>query len=116
MYHSRNLTTPVSPSTELGPSEELPLPLLLEDGAVYEVKEILDSRRCDGQLEYMSTCIIFSAKAVFHPDIYHADKGRFRKKYEHIPLYKCRTRSQAHPSSSLSYINFLCSLLSGKML
>ncbi len=53
MYHSRNLTTPVSPSTELGPSEELHLPLLLEDGAVYEVKEILDSRHCDGQLEYL---------------------------------------------------------------
>ncbi len=44
---------PVSPSTEPGPNEEPPLPLILEDGAIYEVKEILDSRRHGGQLEYL---------------------------------------------------------------
>ncbi|KAK3556294.1 hypothetical protein QTP70_007044 [Hemibagrus guttatus] len=30
-----------------------PLPLLLDDGTAYKVKEILDSRRCGGQLEYL---------------------------------------------------------------
>ncbi len=45
-YHS-----PVSPSTELGPTEEPPLPLILEGGAIYKVNEILDSRRRGGQLE-----------------------------------------------------------------
>ncbi len=44
---------PVSPSTEPGPSEEPPLPLILEDGAIYKVKKILDSRCCCGQLEYL---------------------------------------------------------------
>ncbi len=47
-YHS-----PVSPSTEPGPITELPLPLILEDGAVYEVRTILDSRRRGGRLEYL---------------------------------------------------------------
>ncbi len=47
-YHS-----PVSPSTEPGPSEEPSILLILEDGAIYEVKEILDSRRRGGQLEYL---------------------------------------------------------------
>ncbi len=47
-YHS-----PVSPSTEPGPITEPPLPLILEDGAVYEVRTILDSRRCGGRLEYL---------------------------------------------------------------
>ncbi|KAK3532299.1 hypothetical protein QTP86_016063, partial [Hemibagrus guttatus] len=32
---------------------EPPLPLLLDDGTAYEVKEILDSRRRGGQLEYL---------------------------------------------------------------
>ncbi len=47
-YHS-----PVSPSTEPGPTEEPPLPSILEDGTIYKVKEILDSRRRGGQLEYL---------------------------------------------------------------
>ncbi len=47
-YHS-----PVSPSTELGPITETPLPLILEHGAVYEVRTILDSRRRGGRLEYL---------------------------------------------------------------
>ncbi len=47
-YHS-----PVSPSTEPGPITEPPLQLILEDGAVYEVRTILDSRRRGGRLEYL---------------------------------------------------------------
>ncbi len=47
-YHS-----PVSPSTEPGPITELPLLLILEDGAFYEVRTILDSRRRGGRLEYL---------------------------------------------------------------
>ncbi len=48
LYHS-----PVLPSTEPGPSEEPPLPLILDDGTIYKVKEILDSRRRGGWLEYL---------------------------------------------------------------
>lgn len=48
-YHS-----PVSvPSPEPVPTEEPPLPLILEDGSVYTVREILDSRRCGSRLEYL---------------------------------------------------------------
>ncbi len=47
-YHS-----PVSLSTEPGPSTEPPLPLILEDGAIYEVRTILDSRRRGGRLEHL---------------------------------------------------------------
>uniref|UniRef100_A0A4W5ND50 Chromo domain-containing protein n=1 Tax=Hucho hucho TaxID=62062 RepID=A0A4W5ND50_9TELE len=48
-YHS-----PVSvPSTEPVPTEEPPPPLVLEDGTVYTVREILDSRRRGGRLEYL---------------------------------------------------------------
>ncbi len=47
-YHS-----PVSPSTEPGPITEPPLPLILEDGAVYEVRTIFDSRHRGGWLEYL---------------------------------------------------------------
>ncbi len=43
----------VSVSPESGPTEEPPLPLILEDGAIYKVNEILDSRRRGGQLEYL---------------------------------------------------------------
>ncbi len=44
-YHS-----PVSPSTEPGPITE---PLILEDGAVYKVRTILDSQCHGGRLEYL---------------------------------------------------------------
>ncbi|KAK3537161.1 hypothetical protein QTP70_002652 [Hemibagrus guttatus] len=44
----------VSPSTEPGDGAVEPLlPLLLDDGTGYEVKEILDSRRRGGQIEYL---------------------------------------------------------------
>ncbi|KAK3535797.1 hypothetical protein QTP70_021110 [Hemibagrus guttatus] len=44
----------VSPSTEPGSdAAEPPLPLLLDDGAAYGVREILDSRHRGGQLEYL---------------------------------------------------------------
>ncbi|KAK3567133.1 hypothetical protein QTP86_010433 [Hemibagrus guttatus] len=44
----------VFPSTEPGDrAAEPPLPLLLDDGTAYRVKEILDSRRRGGQLEYL---------------------------------------------------------------
>ncbi|KAK3569044.1 hypothetical protein QTP86_021545 [Hemibagrus guttatus] len=44
----------VSPSTEPGVgAAEPPLPLLLDDGTTYKVKEILDSRRRGGRLEYL---------------------------------------------------------------
>ncbi|KAK3526549.1 hypothetical protein QTP70_030771, partial [Hemibagrus guttatus] len=44
----------VFPSTEPGGDvAEPPLPLLLDDGAAYGVKEILDSQRRGGQLEYL---------------------------------------------------------------
>ncbi|ROL54007.1 hypothetical protein DPX16_15605 [Anabarilius grahami] len=40
--------------TEPGVTEaEPPLPLILEDGAAYEVRDILDSRRRGGQFEYL---------------------------------------------------------------
>ncbi|KAK3545960.1 hypothetical protein QTP70_017100 [Hemibagrus guttatus] len=45
---------PVLPSTEPGEdAAEPPLPLLLDDGTAYGVKEILDSRCCGGRLEYL---------------------------------------------------------------
>ncbi len=47
-YHS-----PVSPPTEPGVIMETPLPLIQEDGAIYEVRAILDSRRHGGRLEYL---------------------------------------------------------------
>ncbi|KAK3507551.1 hypothetical protein QTP70_028457 [Hemibagrus guttatus] len=44
----------VLPSTEPGEdTAEPPLPLLLDDGTAYGVKEILDSRRRGGRLEYL---------------------------------------------------------------
>ncbi|KAK3505767.1 hypothetical protein QTP70_020016, partial [Hemibagrus guttatus] len=44
----------VSPSTEPGGgAAEPPLPVLLDDGTAYKVKEILDSRRRGGRLEYL---------------------------------------------------------------
>lgn len=43
----------VSYSTELGPMEEPPLPLIMEDDTIYTVREILDSRQCGGRLEYL---------------------------------------------------------------
>ncbi|KAK3562584.1 hypothetical protein QTP86_002060 [Hemibagrus guttatus] len=44
----------VSRSTEPGSdAAEPPLPLLLDDGAAYGVREFLDSRRRGGQLEYL---------------------------------------------------------------
>ncbi len=44
---------PVPVSTEPGQTEEPPLPLILDEGTVYKVKEILESRRRGGQLEYI---------------------------------------------------------------
>ncbi|XP_051728342.1 uncharacterized protein LOC127500838 [Ctenopharyngodon idella] len=43
----------VSVSTEPGAAEEPPLPIIVDDGAAYLVKEILDSRRRGGLLEYL---------------------------------------------------------------
>ncbi|KAK3531899.1 hypothetical protein QTP70_034403, partial [Hemibagrus guttatus] len=43
----------VSPSTGPGTVEEPPLPLLIDDGPAYLVKEVLDSRRRGGRLEYL---------------------------------------------------------------
>ncbi|KAK3545833.1 hypothetical protein QTP70_015511, partial [Hemibagrus guttatus] len=43
----------VSPSTEPGAAEEPPLPLLIDDGPAYLVKEVLDSWRRGGRLEYL---------------------------------------------------------------
>ncbi|XP_044053315.1 chromobox protein homolog 2-like [Siniperca chuatsi] len=43
----------VSVSTEPGDSADPPLPLIVEDGAAYQVSEILDSRRRGGLLEYL---------------------------------------------------------------
>ncbi|KAK3525889.1 hypothetical protein QTP70_010937 [Hemibagrus guttatus] len=40
-------------STEPGAAEEPPLPLLVDDRTAYLVKEILDSRRRGGRLEYL---------------------------------------------------------------
>ncbi len=40
-------------STDLDQAEEPPLPLILDDGTAYKVKEILDSRRRGGILEYL---------------------------------------------------------------
>lgn len=48
-YHS-----PVSPlSKEPGPIDDSPLPMVLEDGTDYSVKEILSSRHHGGRLEYL---------------------------------------------------------------
>ncbi len=50
-----SLLKPFSPPVSLEPglTEEPPLPLILEEGAVYKVKEILESRRRGGKLEYL---------------------------------------------------------------
>ncbi len=50
-----SLLKPFSPSVSLEPgrTEEPPLPLIAEEGAIYRVKEILKSRRCGGKLEYL---------------------------------------------------------------
>ncbi|KAL0192341.1 hypothetical protein M9458_010637, partial [Cirrhinus mrigala] len=46
--------SPVSPvSTEPGPVDDPPLPIVLEDATVYSVKEILSSQRYGGRLEYL---------------------------------------------------------------
>ncbi len=45
--------TSVAVSTDPEPAEEPPLPLILEDGTAYTVKEILNSRRRGGRLEYL---------------------------------------------------------------
>ncbi|KAL0149148.1 hypothetical protein M9458_055580 [Cirrhinus mrigala] len=44
---------PLIPSTEPGHEEEPPPPLMLEEGSIYSVREILQSRCCGGQLEYL---------------------------------------------------------------
>ncbi len=44
---------PVSLPTEPGQTEEPPPPLILDKGSVYKVKEILQSRRRGGQLQYL---------------------------------------------------------------
>ncbi|RXN29972.1 chromobox -like protein [Labeo rohita] len=41
------------PSTEPGHEEEPPPPLVLEEGSIYSVNEILQSRRRGGRLEYL---------------------------------------------------------------
>ncbi len=52
--HFSNLITLLSLHPQsLAPITEPPLQLILEDGAVYEVRTILDSRRCGGRLEYL---------------------------------------------------------------
>ncbi len=50
-----SLLKPFSPSVSLEPgrTEEPPLPLIAEEGAIYRVKEILESRRRGGRLEYL---------------------------------------------------------------
>lgn len=46
--------SPVSPvPTEPGTVDEPPLPPVEEDGGVFSVKEILDSRRRGGRIEYL---------------------------------------------------------------
>ncbi|KAL0150076.1 hypothetical protein M9458_054735, partial [Cirrhinus mrigala] len=44
---------PLLPSTEPGHEEEPPPPMVLEEGSIYSVKEILRSRRRGGRLEYL---------------------------------------------------------------
>ncbi|KAI2657384.1 Transposon Tf2-6 polyprotein [Labeo rohita] len=44
---------PLLPSTEPGQEEEPPPLLVLEEGSIYSVNEILQSRRCGGRLEYL---------------------------------------------------------------
>ncbi|KAL0152926.1 hypothetical protein M9458_051755, partial [Cirrhinus mrigala] len=44
---------PLLPSTEPGHEEEPPPPLVLEEGSIYSVNEILQSRRRGGRLEYL---------------------------------------------------------------
>ncbi|KAK3507874.1 hypothetical protein QTP70_002201 [Hemibagrus guttatus] len=52
-----SLLTPYHPSvfppTEPGEAEEPPLPLIMDEGSAYLVRDILDSRRCAGRLEYL---------------------------------------------------------------
>ncbi|KAK3532716.1 hypothetical protein QTP86_028085 [Hemibagrus guttatus] len=43
----------VLPSTEPGEAEEPPLPLIVDEGPAYLVKDILDSRHRGGHLEYL---------------------------------------------------------------
>ncbi|KAI2661166.1 Transposon Tf2-9 polyprotein [Labeo rohita] len=44
---------PLLPSTEPGQEEDPPPPLVLEEGSIYSVNEILQSRRRGGRLEYL---------------------------------------------------------------
>ncbi|KAL0147095.1 hypothetical protein M9458_057619, partial [Cirrhinus mrigala] len=44
---------PLLPSTEPGHEEEPLPPLVLEEGPIYSINEILQSRRRDGRLEYL---------------------------------------------------------------
>ncbi|KAL0150107.1 hypothetical protein M9458_054534 [Cirrhinus mrigala] len=44
---------PLIPSTEPGHEKEPPPPLMLEEGSIYSVREILQSRRRGGQLKYL---------------------------------------------------------------
>jgi hypothetical protein len=50
-----SLLKPYSPSVspEPGPEEEPPLPLIVEDDTIYKIRDILDSRRRGGKLEYL---------------------------------------------------------------
>ncbi len=50
-----SLLKPFSPSVspEPGQTEEHPLPLIQDEGAIYRLKEILESQRHGGKLEYL---------------------------------------------------------------
>ncbi len=54
MCHSSNLTTHLSLSPQIrNRLKNPPLPLILEDGTAYTVKEILSFRRHGGKLQYL---------------------------------------------------------------